>query len=197
MSPPSPLRESALWAWLLAAVGMAGLTIGLVGWSASRAARAPSPALPLAPLAHPEQLPAPDDFPVRWGDQRLLGGRLGQTGFAFVVLEQVRGALAPGAPAPSEGESLLGLRLGAATDAEGGMDPEVCQFELSDTSGATYAPSAVSTPGRLLPGPALNLFEAYFPLPAASTPATVTIMAGDARLTLPASPVPAPEDPAP
>ncbi|MBP7558906.1 MAG: hypothetical protein KBA64_00360 [Armatimonadetes bacterium] len=188
-----PLRQSVLWACLLAAVGLTGLLALGSAWFASRDFASEAAPSPLASLEDGGALPGPDDFPVRWGEQELLGGQLGQSGVAFAVLEQTRGALAPGAPAPGEGENLYGLRVGAAIDAESGVDPANYRFELADASGGTYAPSAVSTPGRLLPGPALNLFEVYFPLPTEARPATVTIYTEGSALVLPACPVPRPE----
>lgn len=189
------LRQSLVAAWLMTAIAAAGMAVAAAAWWADRGDAVPLPPSPLATLGDDEQLPPPDEFPVRWGDSVHLGAYLGRTGVAFVILEQVRGRLAVGAPVPTQGNNLYGLRIGAAIDSATSMEAANYRFELIDTAGATYAPAAVSTPGRLLPGPALNLYEVYFALPIQAKPSRVTIATHQASLTLPACPVSS-DDPA-
>jgi hypothetical protein len=186
-----PLRQAIFWACLLAAVALGGVATSVAVRIGARQAAPPPQQAPLATLDDASELPPPDEFPVHWGERTLRGRYMPRDGIAFVVLEQVRGELVPGAPPAADGQDVFALRLGAVTDTEDTVDPALYGFSLTDASGRDYEPSATSRPGRLLPGDDLNLYEVYFPLPLDARPADLTISGRGVSITLPACPVPA------
>ncbi len=137
-----------------------------------------------------ESLPGESEFPVRSDDRRLLGGYLKGTGVAFVVLDTVRADRIAGLRPPPEGSDLFGVRLGVATDSEKPLDAKPFTFAIADDGGRLSPSLTVSTTGRLLPGPELNIVEAYFALERDREPRRIVIESPKgARLTLPAQPI--------